>query len=369
MKLLLSRLPLLTLVLLAACSRQGSERDRHDTGPVPVEAATVIAETVPFELAAIGSVEPIATVQLKSKVQGEILSVGFADGSMVKAGDVLFRIDPRPFEAALKRAEANLSTAKTEASNATEQASRYTTLINRGAASREQFAQYLTTAEAQKAAVDARQADLDEAKLSLDWSQVQAPISGRMGAALLKQGNIVQANTDVLAVINQIKPIYVSFALPESSLSEVRRRMEGQEISVTARNAATGELLGSGILTFLDNSVDRTSAMINAKATFPNDAETLWPGQFVDVTLRLGEEPGAIVIPSTAVIEGQQGSHVFLIENGTAHLRRITVSRNTGSLAVVSEGLQAGDVVISSGQLRVADGAKVTVKPAPQAAR
>lgn len=369
MKLLLSRLCLLSLILLSACSRQGSGRDRHNTGPVPVEAATVVAQTVPFELAAIGSVEPIASVQLKSKVQGEILSVGFADGSMIKTGDVLFRIDPRPFEAALKRAEANLSTARTEASNATEQASRYTTLINRGAASREQFAQYLTTAEAQKAGVDARQADLDEAQLSLDWSQVQAPISGRVGAALLKQGNIVQANTDVLAVINQIKPIYVSFALPESSLSEVRQRMTGHEIAVTARNAASGELLGTGTLTFLDNSVDRASAMINAKATFPNEDEALWPGQFVDVTLRLGEEANALVVPSTAIIEGQQGAHVFVIENGAAHLRGVTVSRNTGNLAVVSEGLQAGDIVVSAGQLRIADGAKVTVKPAPQAAR
>jgi multidrug efflux system membrane fusion protein len=182
---------------------------------------------MPIEMQAIGTVEPLASVQLKSKVQGEILRVHFADGAEVRAGDPLFDIDARPFEAALKRAQANLAMARSTSANASEQADRYTTLIKRGVASKEQFSQFLSTAETQKSVIDARQADVDEAQLSLNWAQVRAPISGRAGSAILKAGNIVNANTDVLTVINQVQPIYVAFS--PRRFARRRASMDGKE--------------------------------------------------------------------------------------------------------------------------------------------
>jgi multidrug efflux pump subunit AcrA (membrane-fusion protein) len=234
-------------IAMLGCQRAASQKT-SDAPPVPVEVAAAEVRTMPIEMLAIGTVEPLASVQLKSKVQGEILRVHFADGAEVRAGDALFDIDARPFEAALKRAQANLAMARSTAANASEQADRYTTLIKRGVASKEQFSQYLSTAETQKSVLDARQADVDEAQLSLDWAKVRAPISGRAGSALLKAGNIVNANTDVLTVINQVQPIYVAFSLHEGALADVRQWMARSKPVVTVRDPDSGRLLGTGEL-------------------------------------------------------------------------------------------------------------------------
>ncbi len=349
--------------LLGACKKPAASRQSAGGPPAaPVEVATVETRAMPVEMKSIGAVEPIASVQIKSKVQGEILQVHFADGAQVKAGDPLFSIDPRTFDAALKRAQANLAIAQTAVQNATEQADRYTTLIKRGVASKEQTSQFLSTAESQKSELAARQADVDEAKLSLEWTSVTAPISGRAGAALLKAGNIAQPNVDTLAVINQMQPIYVAFSLPENSLADVRQWMDKARPTVTAREPDTGRKLGAGELTFVDNAVDRASGMITFKATFPNADEALWPGQFVDVNVKLAEEPNAIVIPTTAITEGQKGARVFVVEGGTATLRKVEVERSTGGLSIIKSGLQPGERVITTGQLRVSPGGKVLVK-------
>lgn len=345
---------------LCACGRTSAPKTAAPPTPVEVDAAQT--RNMPVEMKAIGAVEPIASVQLKSKVQGEILQVHFADGAPIKAGDPLFSIDPRTFQAALKRAQANLSIAQSVAANATEQAQRYTTLINRGVASKEQTSQFLSTAESQKSELAARQADVDEAQLSVEWSQVQAPISGRIGAALLKAGNIAQPNVDTLAVINQMQPIYVAFSLPENSLTDIRAWMNKTKPTVSAYNPDSGSLLGTGELTFVDNAVDRASGMITFKATFPNSDESLWPGQFVDVTVKLAEEPDAVVIPSTAITEGQQGAQVFVVTGDTATLRKVTVERTVAGLSIIKDGLLPGELVITTGQLRVTSGGKVTVK-------
>jgi RND family efflux transporter, MFP subunit len=350
----------LTALALSAC-RQPVASSPSGPPPAPVEIAVAERRTVPVEMKAIGTVEPVASVQIKSKVQGEILQVHFADGAEVKAGDLLFSIDPRTFEAALKRAEANLAIAKATAENATEQAERYTTLIKRGVASREQTSQFLATAESQKSELAARQADVDEARLSLEWTQVRAPISGRAGAALLKAGNIAQPNVDTLAVINQMQPIYVTFSLPENSLASVRQWMNQGRPTVTAYEPDTGRVLGEGELTFIDNSVDRGSGMIAFKATFPNTDELLWPGQFVDVTVKLAEEPDALVIPTTAVTEGRNGAQVFVVEGDRAVLRPVEVERMIGDRCVIRSGLQPGEQVITTGQLRVTPGGRITV--------
>lgn len=323
---------------------------------------------MPIEMKAIGTVEPIASVQIKSKVQGEILQVHFADGAQVKAGDSLFSIDPRPFEVALQRAKANLAFSQSAANNASEQAARYSSLIKSGVASKEQTAQFLSTAQSLQSELEARQADVAEAGLSIEWSRVVSPLTGRAGAALLKAGNIAQAHTDILTVINQMQPIYVTFSLPENSLADVRRWMEAGRPAVTAYEPDTGRELGAGELNFVDNAVDRASGMITFKASFPNENESLWPGQFVDVQVKLAEQTGAIVIPTTAIMEGQKGSQVFVVEGDTVSLRPIEVDRSTGSLAIIAEGLAVGEKVVTTGQLRLNAGDTVAVRVAPESA-
>jgi membrane fusion protein, multidrug efflux system len=351
---------LAAVLATSACQRVGSQ-NTSEAPPIPVEAAAAEVRNMPIEMHAIGAVEPIASVQLKSKVQGEILRVHFADGAEVQQGDPLFDIDARSFEVALKRAQANLAMARSTAENASEQAERYTTLINRGVASKEQFSQYLSTAESQRSVLDARQADVDEAQLSLGWTQVRAPISGRAGSALLKPGNIVNANTDVLTVINQMEPIYVAFSLHEGALNEVRKWMATGKPIVSARDPDSGRLLGTGELTVIDNKVDRVSGMIAFKATFPNEDDTLWPGQFVDVTVKLADQPNALTVPTTAIMEGQQGSQIFVTSGNTAEMRKVKVGRTVGDMTIVTEGLNAGELVVTSGQLRISPGAKVTI--------
>ena len=356
--------PILLLFAVVGCERSTNPKLAAPP-PAPVEVEIVEKQSIPIEVKSIGSVEPIASVHIKAKVQGEILRVDFADGSAVKVGDPLFRIDPRTFEAALKRAQANYAVAESAAQNASEQARRYTTLITRGVASKEQTSQILTTADAQKSELAARQADLDEARLSLEWTQVTAPISGRVGAALLKAGNIAQPNVDTLAVINQMQPIYVSFSLPENSLAELRESMSRAKPLVTATEPDTGRVLGTGELTFVDNAVNRGSGMITFKATFPNADERLWPGQFVDVSVKVAEEPDALVIPATAVIEGQKGPQVYVVEGDVATLRPVEIARLVNGLALIGKGLSAGERVVTTGQLRVTSGGKVSVKNSP----
>ena len=358
-----ARITSISIVLLAGPSgcQKSSAQKASEPPPVPVEVVAAEIRTMPIEMQAIGTVEPVASVQLKSKVQGEILRVRFADGSEVQAGDPLFEIDARPFDVAFKRAQANLATARSAAVNANEQAERYTTLIKRGVASKEQFSQFLSTAESQKAVSDSRQADVDEAQLSLDWTQVRAPISGRAGAALLKAGNIVNANSDVLTIINQMKPIYVAFSLQEGALAEVRKSMEKSKPTVRAYDPDSGHLLGTGELTFVDNSVDRVSGMIAFKATFPNQEDTLWPGQFVDVTVKLGDEQDALLVPTAAIMEGQEGPQVFVVAENKASLRKVQVSRTVQDQTIVKQGLSPGELVVISGQLRIIPGGKVAI--------
>ncbi|MGH8046117.1 MAG: efflux RND transporter periplasmic adaptor subunit [Chthoniobacterales bacterium] len=352
-------------LLLAGCGKPAGKAPQ--LAPAPVEVAVAEQRDMPVELRAIGAVDPLASVQLKAKVQGEVTRVLFSDGAYVKAGQPLFEIDPRSFQVSLQRAEADLEQAQIEATNAKDQADRYTKLTSQGVASKEQFAQFQTAASSQKSILAARQADVDQAKLSLDWATVRAPISGRAGAALLKAGNIVQANTDVLTVINQTQPIYVTFSLPETQLSAVRQWMGKGAVAVVAKDPDKGGVLGNGKLEFLDNTVDRQSGMITMKATFPNENETLWPGEFVDLVVTLTTEPHVVVIPGPAIMEGQDGSQVFVVKDGVATLQKIEIERTVGGNVIVRSGLEPGQTVVVSGQLRVVNGGKVSVTATPGA--
>jgi len=362
-------IPGIVLFGLVSCGKVSVLTTPAAPPPAPVEVCLVERRDLPLEEMAIGTVEPLASVRVKSKVGGEIVAVDFADGATVREGEVLFRIDPRPYEYALQRAEANLAMARSNASNASEQAKRYTTLIAKGSASKEQFAQFLSTAEALQSQLAARQADVDEARLQVEWTSVKSPIGGRAGAALVKRGNIVQSNSEVLAIVNQIKPVYVGFSLPEGRLGDIRARMAAGPLEAVALDDETGDTLGTGTLAFIDNTVDRESGMIAMKAKFPNADEALWPGRFVDVRLVLGVEKDALVVPSQAVSEGQNGPRVFVVSDGVANLRSVEVARARGRFLAIRSGIEAGESVVTSGQLRVVPGGKVTVKNAAPGGR
>jgi multidrug efflux system membrane fusion protein len=346
--------------LLVGCSDPKPQANRSQE--VPVETVAVARQSVPYKLDAVGTVEPLSSVQVKPKVGGEVEKVEFAEGAYVEAGQELFRIDPRPYDAALHRAEANARAAEVQAENAREKAERYTALSGKGATSKEEYQQFESDAKALAAQLAARQAELEEVRLQKEWTSVRAPISGRAGSILVKAGNIVQANSDLLVVLNQMKPIYITFALPELSLSEVRERQAQAPLRTIAKDPSSGEVLAEGTLTFIDNTVDVQSGMVTVKASFANSDEALWPGQFVDVEVVLGEQTDALVVPSVAVLESQQGPRVLVVKDSVAELREVTVERTYEDLSIIGSGVEAGEMVITAGQLRVTPGARVAVQ-------
>ena len=348
--------------LLAACAPE--QKRPTANGPVPVEVARVEERSVPVDIPTIGTAEAMATVQLKSRVQGAIIAVHFEEGALVKEGQILFSMDPRSFDVAVARAQANVAAAQANFENASQQLARYASLTGQGAASKEQLAQFRSTADALMADMQAKQADLAEAKLSREWTEVKAPISGRIGAALFKVGSIVQANSDTLAVIHQIQPIHVAFSVPESQLPAVREAAHRGSLVVLVHEPTENRELGHGTLDFIDNAVDRNTGTIGLKARLENQDEALWPGQFVDVTLRLAMEENQRLVPTTAIMDGQQGARVLVVENQKAVLRDVSVSRTFGIDSIVSAGLEPGETVIRSGQLRVVPGAPVSIKEA-----
>ncbi len=332
---------------------------------VPVTVGTAARQDVPLEVRAIGHVEPYSTVSLKARVGGEVTKVGFKDGQDVKKGELLFQIDPRPYGALLAQTRAQLERDRAVAKNAEEDSRRYADLVQKDYVTREQYDATRSNAAAAMATVKADEAAVENARLQLSYCAVTAPISARAGSVLVYPGNQVKGNDDKpLVVLNQIQPVYVSFAVPESSLAAIRQHARPrQNLSVAASASGNPGNTQTGELTFLDNTVDPTTGTILLKATFPNQNEVLWPGEYVDVVLRLATEPGAIVVPSQAVQTGQSGQYVYVVKNDlTVESRPVTVSRTHGPLAIVANGLQAGERVVTDGQLRLAPGSKVEIK-------
>jgi len=329
---------------------------------VPVTVAAVTKETVAVRLAAIGNVEAYSTVALKARVDGQITEVNFKEGAPVKKGEVLFRIDPRPFEAALRQAEANALRDAAARDQARSQDRRYQELLEKNFVSKEAYAQIRTNAETASAVAKASQAGLEQARLNLEYCTIRSPLDGFVGKVLLQAGNLVKANdVNPLVVINQVRPIYVNFAVPEQTLPEVRKYMAQGPLEVEVVPADPAQPHPKGRLIFVDNAVDPTTGTIRLRAQFDNVDATLWPGQFVNVSVQLYEEPEAIVIPSAAVQTGQDGQYVYLVSaEMTAELRRISVRRVEGERTIVAQGLQGGERVVTRGQLRL--GPKVRVQ-------
>jgi membrane fusion protein, multidrug efflux system len=373
-----SHLPTLVFVLLApvafaACSGgeasntpQSQRGGRGGGAPaaVPVTVATVERKSMPIEIRVIGTAEAFSTVAVRAQLTGQLTSVKFKEGDDVKEGQPLFALDRRPLESALQQAQANLDRDMAQAANAESQAKRYQDLAERGIATREQVDTSRTGATASSATVEADRAAVENAKVQLQYATIAAPLSGRTGALMVHEGNLVRANDTVpLVVINQVTPIYVSFAIPESRLPDLKRYMALGSLRVQAAPPNEDGPQASGRITFVDNAVDQTTGTIRVKATFPNDDRRLWPGQFVNVTVALTNDPSAVVVPSTAVQVGQQGQYAFVVKaDNSVELRPVVVERTNGQETVVKSGLKPAETVVTDGHLRLVAGSRVSIK-------
>ena len=330
-------------------------------GPVPVVMAPVARQPMPLRLHAIGNVEAMATVGIKSRVDGQILSTAIGDGQDVKKGQPLFQIDARPFEAQLRQLEANLLRDKAQSDRAKAQEARYRDLLAKNFVSQDAYAQYVTNVQTAEAVVRAGEAAIENARLQVEYASIRSPIDGRAGKVLIQTGNMVKANdTPAMVVINQLSPIYVSFTVPEQHLGSVRTAMKAGRLRVDAQPTESGSAASTGTLAFFDNTVDTTTGTVRLRATFPNADRTLWPGQFATVTLTLGEQAEAIVVASQTVQTGPKGQFVYVVNaESTADLRPVVVDRVDGPLTVIAKGLSGGEQVVTSGQSRLFPGAKV----------
>jgi membrane fusion protein, multidrug efflux system len=349
---------------VADAQSAGHEGRGGASAAVPVDTAPVVVKTMPVDLQAVGNVEASSTVEVRSQVTGQLLSVGFSEGQDVAAGQLLFALDSRPFEAALKQAQAALAKDQAQAKNADAQRARNADLLKRGLVAQSDYDALVASAAALHAAADADEAQVDNAKLQLQYTRITAPVSGRTGALLVHQGALVRSNdTTPLVVINQLAPIYVSFSVPSRLLSEIRSERDRGPLAVEAVVSGSSNPSSHGAVSFIDNAADQTTDTVRLKATFANADRRLWPGQFVEVTLRLAVDPHAIVVPAVAVQPGQQGSFVFVVKpDNTVEQRPVTVLRIGGDEAVIGTGLQAGEIVVTDGQLRLTPGAHISVK-------
>ena len=356
------------LLLLPSCSDRNAGGRSESAGKeaVPVHVAVAIRRTIPIEIEAIGTVEAFSTVSVKSQLAGEVAEVHFKEGQDVRAGDLLFTIDPRPFRAQLAQAEANLRKDEAQARNARVDANRYEGLVKQGIVARERYDALRTEAEAQEATVAADRAAMNETKLRLDYCFIRSPIDGRTGSLLVHPGNVVKENETVMVVINQVSPIRVSFAVPEQRMPEIRKYRDAGTLEILATPPGEGQDPEEGSLSFMDNAVDSATGTIRLKGSFPNGDRRLWPGQFVKVALTLTKRPDAVLVPSEAVQPGQQGSYVFVIGRGdVAEVRQVTPGPTLDGNTVMEAGVREGDRVVTDGQLRLAAGVHVRVEAAP----
>lgn len=418
LQILLLGITLVSLLSLPlACSNEKSKKSV--LVPLPVTVAIAVQKTVPVQFHAIGNVQAYSTVAIKSKVGGELVGVHFKEGQEVKKGDLLFTIDPRPFEANLRQAEANLAKNLalvnqveadliknialvkqmeanlerdiSQAQNAKANAERYLSLMEKQVVSKQQYDQFRTNAEALEATVRAdraakesaeaavrssraalenaqasvlaEKAALENAKIQLGYCSIYSPIEGRTGQLMAKQGNMIKADETVLVIIHQIVPIEVTFSIPEQELHEINKYLASGKIMIEALLPIKEKQSEKGVITFIDNTVDTNTGMIRIKGIFTNQEKKLWPGQFVNVILTLTTEPNAIVVPSQAIQTGQDGQYLFVVRpDSTVESRPVVVGRIVEGDAVILKGLHPNEKVVTDGQLRLYPGAKVEIK-------
>ena len=350
-------LPVL-LVALAACSNEAAP---HADPAVPVDVAKVEQTSVPDVVAAVGSVEAINSVAIKSLVEGQLLQSFVKDGDSVSKGQLLFRIDPHPAQVQLAQANAALAKDVAARDLAGAQVDRYKPIAAQHYIAADQMQQYVTAYAAAAASVKVDQANVDAVKLTLGYTDIRAPIDGRAGRILVQPGNLVKANdTQALLTINQLAPIFVNFALPGRNVERVRAAQAKGALGVVATGDGIDGTI-EGELSFIDNAIDPATNTVKLRARFANTDERLWPGAFVDIALTLGNDAQALAVPDAAVKAGPNGNYVFVIENGIAHQRDITVARSIDGLSMIVKGLARGETVVTDGQSRLVDGTKIKV--------
>lgn len=335
---------------------------------VPVEVAKAVRKATPVFIEALGNVTPIETVAVRSRVDSEIVGVHFRDGANVKQGDLLFTLDARAIDAQIEQAEGNIARDKAQLEGAERDVRRYTELVAKNATPVINLDNSKTQGDTFRAAIKADEGALQNLRVQLSYCTIRARISGRISAAAVKVGNFVRA-TDAapLATIHQIAPIYVLFSVPQRSFSDVRHALAAETATVEA--VVPGESRRpTGQLTMIDNTVDSTTGMVAMRATMDNSDQILWPGALVTMRLTLRVEE-AVVLPSAAVLTGQSGNYVFVVENDTASVRPVTVARTDESETVISRGLEGGETIVTNGQLLLNNGTKVAPRDAKVGSR
>src|SRR5215470_8851810 len=365
-------LPPLLAVTAVSCTAGGATQPPTGGGggrgrgeaTVPVTVAAVVQKSMPIEIRVIGGVEAYSVVSVHAQVTGQMTAVNFKEGDDVAKNQVLFTLDRRPLEAALMQAQANLTRDIAQAANAKVVAQRYADLAKNGIATTEQLETSRTSAAALDATVEADRAAVESAKVQLQYATIASPIAGRTGALMVHEGNLVRAaDTTPLVVINQVAPIYVSFAIPESRLPELKRYMAQGTLAVEARPPNDEAGSSHGHITFVDNSVDQTTGTIKIKATFGNEDHRLWPGQFVNVAVALTKDPSAVVVPTAAVQVGQQGQYTYVVKaDHSIEYRAVVVERTAGLDTVIKSGLKPAETVVTDGHLRIVAGSRVSIK-------
>jgi multidrug efflux system membrane fusion protein len=349
--------------LLCGCSPGGKPPSTQPPKGVPVTVGSAVRKNIPIQVRAIGTVEAYSTVSVKTMVGGQIMKVGFAEGQDVRKGDLLFEIDPAPYEAALKMAEAARARDIALKENAEKEVRRYASLVEKNLVPRQQYDQFTSSAAALEATVQADTAAVQNARVQLAYCFIRSPIDGRTGSLLVQQGNVVKANDATLVTINQVVPIRVSFSIPEQYLAEVRKYRAAGTLKVEAMPQDGKAESVPGALSFIGNAVDPATGTIQLKGTFPNTDRRLWPGQFVNVVLTLAVRSDAVVVPSEAIQTGQQGQYVFVVRPDlTVEARPVVAGEVFGGETVIGKGILAGEKIVTDGQLRLVPGAKVEPK-------
>jgi multidrug efflux system membrane fusion protein len=350
--------------LPAGCSKKTGPAEAGKGGPraLPVVVETIKTRTVPIELATFGTVEPSATVSVRAEVTGILTQVDVKKGQDVKKGELLFTIDPRPFQSALAQARANLARDKAQAAHAKRSAARDAELFKGGLMPENEFEKSQSEAEATAAVVLADEAVVDNAQLQVDRCFIRSPLDGRAGNILVDGGNLVKANDTVLLTIHRVRPVEVFFSIPQRELPTVQRYAAAGALQVRAGPPKDPAPMETGRLIFIDNAVDKATGTIQLAGVFENAAGRLWPGQYVDARLTLTQQQDAVVAPAAAVQAGRDGKYVFVVRDDlTAQVRPVVTRESSANEVVIESGLTPGDRVVTRGQLRLTPGAKVEI--------
>ncbi len=358
----------LLLIPWIAVSCSPGKAEKNKPAGVLVNVAPVVAKDVPYQIVSIGNVEAYNTISVKAQINGEIVAVYFKEGQYVNKGDLLYKIDPRPFEAALKQAEANLARDTALARKSSEDVKRYKMLLKEELVPVKDYDQVIANDEALIATLKADRALVETNRLQLEYTAIRSPVSGIAGSILINAGNVVKANDLPLITINQVNPIYVTFAVPEKNLAEIKKRMGSGTLSVQAVIPGQEKDPETGVLAFVDNAVDKSTGTIKLKGIYENKNRHLWPGQFVSVTLFLYLQTQAVAVPSQAVQSGQTGPFVYVLKaDHTAEFRPVVVARTYQSDTLIEDGLKPGEQVVTDGILMLKPGSKVEIREKPGA--